>query len=381
MNILLLIPSLHIGGTERQVVALAVGLQKKAHTILVATLYPGGELESDLMDVSLLRVGKKGRWDIFGSLSRLKALIHEHDIDVVYTFLGTPNIMGAVLKPFIRVKLVWGIRASEMRLSNYGWLSWVAHHLESFLAHAPHLIIANSRAGKSHAAASGFPEASMQVVHNGIDTDTFRPDARSRSAMRFAWGVTDAQCLIGLPARIDPIKGHEVFLEAARIVAAKAPDARFVCVGGGDKSRTESLKQLSRTLGIQDVVIWARQQKCMPEVYNALDMVCLSSYGEGFPNAIAEAMACGIPCAATEAGDSAFIIGETGATAPVENPEALARAILSVKARSENGPELGQLCRQRIVENFGLDIMVDKTLIQLESIVGRRPASHAENGQ
>ena len=112
-----------------------------------------------------------------------------------------------------------------------------------------------------------------------------------------------------IPLRIIPL-----FLKAAACVAAERPDVRFVCVGHGDASYLNQLKELTRTLGIENNVQWVQARPDMRAVYNALDVFCSASSSEGFPNVIGEAMACARNCVVTDVGDSKLVVGGTGIT-------------------------------------------------------------------
>lgn len=362
MKILILISSLHIGGAERHAIVAAKGLKAKGHSVSLAVLYPGGELESQLDDVPLISLNKKGRWDVAGVLIRLGKVINQTKAEIVYSFLGTSNIMGALLKPlFPSTKLAWAILSSEMQLDNYGWATHFSYWLEARLSFLPDIIISNSHAGQEYAEKQGFPPRAMTVAENGTDISLFKPDQTLREQIRKEWGIEPNQFLVGLPARIDPIKGHEIFLKAAQIVAQKIDGAIFACIGGGDSSLQASLMEQTKGLGIESKVIWTGPRQDMPAVYNGLDLACLSSHGEGSPTVILEAMSSGIPCAATEAGDAAILIGETGISAPPMDYSALAEAILSMHDRIEMEPNLSSLCRKRIVDEFSLDAMLEKT--------------------
>jgi len=101
----------------------------------------------------------------------------------------------------------------------------------------------------------------------------------------------------------------------------------------------------------------------MPAVYNALDLLCLSSaYGEGFPNVLGEAMACGVPCCATDVGDAALVLGDLGVAVPRREPETLAAGLAALLERLEReGEALRRACRARIVAHFSLERMVADT--------------------
>ena len=111
--------------------------------------------------------------------------------------------------------------------------------------------------------------------------------------------------LIGRIARLAPDKGYPIFLEAAALLSKERKDVRFVIAGAGPESYRRQLQLLSQELGLAERLIWAGARPDMPAVYNALDILCSSSDSEGFGLTVAEAMACGVPCVATDVGDSA----------------------------------------------------------------------------
>jgi glycosyltransferase involved in cell wall biosynthesis len=157
------------------------------------------------------------------------------------------------------------------------------------------------------------------------------------------------------------MKDHESFLRAAARVAALRPEARFLCIGEGSEGYRQALVRLAAGLGIADRVIWTGRCTDPAAALAGLDICCSSSsFGEGFSNAIGEAMACGLPCVVTDVGDSALLVGATGTVVPRRQPEALAEALLAEVGRLGEGR--GGRARARIVENFSVDRMVERTL-------------------
>lgn len=364
-TILFLARSLDRGGAERQLVVLASGLARRGHAVAVAVFFGGGVYEAELAaaGVRVINLGKQGRWDILAFLNRLVRLVRKECPDVLHSYLGVPNILAVVLKPFLPgTRIVWGVRASNMDLSRYDWLSRLAYVLERRLARFSDRIIANSHAGKRHAVENGFPEDKIFVIPNGIDTEYFRFDPEGRRQVRLAWGVGEDEILVGLAARLDPMKDHSVFLEAASRIARERREVRFVCVGGGPADYAEALKQRAAALSLTNQLIWVGARDDMPAVYSALDIASSSSYSEGFSNTIAEAMACGVPCVVTDVGDSALIVGDTGSVVPTGDHSALAAAIQRLTDLShEERRGLGEACRARVVSEFGIDRLVDRT--------------------
>jgi glycosyltransferase involved in cell wall biosynthesis len=208
----------------------------------------------------------------------------------------------------------------------------------------------------------------MIVIHNGIDTERYRPDEAARLRMRAKWGLRD-QVLIGLVGRLDIMKDHPTFLRAAAEIARASRGVRFVCIGAGPEEYRKELEALSMSLGIADQLIWTGELKDMAAAYNALDLLASSSYGEGFPNVIGEAMACGIPCVATDVGDSALIVGNTGTVVPPKDPLSLARAWqqwLSLGADRRRAQ--GARARERIESNFNVKRMLARTELALKTV-------------
>jgi glycosyltransferase involved in cell wall biosynthesis len=363
-SLVLLARKLDQGGAERQLVTLAKGLKRRGHDVHVVLFYPGGAFDGELTGagVPVHFVGKRGRWDVIGFLVRLALLLRRLRPATIYSFLDLPNILAVLLHPFVRrPRLVWSIRAAGMEMQHYDWLSRSIPKLESLLSRYSDIVIANSEAGAQWAAGRGFPRSRVVVVENGIDTQRFRFDPAGRERYRGEWGIGAGEMAIGLVARFDPTKGHETFLRAAANLAKLRDGLRFVCVGGGPQDYIRRMQALSELLGIAKRVTWAGAQTDMPAVYSALDIACSSSLGEGFSNAVAEAMACERPCVVTDVGDSARIVGSTGEVVPPRNPEALAAGLLRLLDRLGHEPDLGHRARQRIVAEFSVERMLERT--------------------
>lgn len=362
MKIMFLIRTLNYGGAERQLVVLAKELHKQGHSVGVAVFYPNGPLEKELHDAKVpVRVlEKKHRWDIFGFFLRLIKLLREEKPDILHGYLGGPNILTVMLKPFFpNVRMVWGVRASNMDLKQYDWFVRFAYWVECKLSRFADMIIVNSHAGRDYSVQQGFPKDKMVVIPNGIDTERFQPNSEFRKKIRNEWGVLENEKLIGLVARLDPMKDHATFLRAAALLLEERKDIHFVCVGDGPANYREKLYLLSKELGLSNYLIWAGARNDMSAVYNALDIASSSSLSEGFPNVIGEAMACGVSCVVTDVGDSAWLVGETGIVVDPKDPKALVEGWKS--ALAYNDKVVSQKSRNRIIESFSINHLVIAT--------------------
>lgn len=366
-SVFFLIRSLSPGGAERQLVELAKALHERGHLIEVGVFYPGGALENELgrAGVIVRHLGKRGRWHLASFLLNLGRAVRTSECRTVYSYMGTANVAAAAAKLIMPgVRLVWGIRASGLDMACYDQVVAWTYRAERLLARLADHIICNSNAGRSFAASYGLPLDKMTVVHNGIDTQRFQPLPEAGAEVRRAWGIGPEHKLVGSLARLDPMKDHRTFLEAAALVARDRPDARFVCIGPGRDARIADLQRLAADLGLEQRLTWAGPRADVPAALNALDVFCsTSAYGEGFSNAIAEAMACGVPCVVTDVGDSALIVGDTGFVVPPRNPSRIAQAIHAQLKQLDQGvlPPV----RMRIVENFSIEELVRGSLKHL----------------
>lgn len=367
-KILFFIRSLNAGGAERQLVVTAKGLAERGYDVTVLTFYAGGFYADELLNtqVQLLSLDKKGRWDLLPFLWRLRRVLCEQAPDVIYSFMGVSNSLVVMMRYFIApVRIVWGVRASNMDLDQYDWLSRWSYKLECSLSRFADTIIANSNAGKEYAVAHGFPKDKMVVIPNGIDTERFYPDKSQGVALRQAWGMAENERLIGVVGRIDPMKGIPIFLEAAVHIKQQHSQVRLVWVGSGEAKYEKEMRQLATQLGLDDVLIWAGRHTDMLAVYNALD-IASSSYGEGFPNVIGEAMACGVPCVVTDVGDSALLVGDTGVVVPAKDDCALAEGWNALLMLSDvSFKERKVVVSQIIVNEFSVTKLLDDTELSL----------------
>jgi glycosyltransferase involved in cell wall biosynthesis len=369
IRVVFLIRSLGRGGSERQLATLARALNRERFEVTVITFYPGGDFEKELADggVRVVSLRKRGRWDILGFLWRLRRALGQIRPHVIHSYLVEPNLLAVLFKPLSRpAKVVWGIRASKMDLSRYDWFARVNFRLQTFASRFADKVIFNSNAGRDYHVARGFPARRCAVIHGGVDAERFKPDRESGRRIREAWAVDDDALLIGLVGRLDPMKDHRTFLKAAELLSRRDFKLRFACVGGGPEGYAARLRRIAEDYKLADVFIWAGERRDMPAVYNALDIACSSSSGEGMPNAIAEAMACGVPCVVTDVGDSALLVGEAGIVVSPGDPpalsEGLARCLNMLKAGEARSP------RPRVAEHFSVSKLVSRTEAVLSAL-------------
>ena len=366
IRIVFLISALSRGGAERQLTLLIKGMDRSRFDVTVVTVYDGGALRAEIEgieEVRILSLGKEGLFGYPSSLWRMARFMRQVKPQIIHGYMDVANELALLFGKLIRARVVWGLRASNVDFSQYGRTAAQHFHMAARVSRYPDLIIANSYAGKQYHAAHGYPANKIVVIPNGFDIERFRPDHAAGRSLRLAWGISDDVVLIGLVARIDPMKDHPTFLRAAALLASERDDIRFVCVGGGRESYRDYLVRLANELGLGARLLWAGEQGDMTDVQNALDIATSSTaFGEGFSNAIGEAMACGIPCVVTDVGDSALLVNSTGVVVPPCDHEALAaawRTLLSLPKTDR--VQLGHAARIRITNEFSVQQLVRRT--------------------
>lgn len=351
------------GGAERQLMLLAGGLAARGHEVSVLAFY-GPSATVDRLRV--IGLAKRGRWDMLGFFGRLVGALRADRPDILHSYLPAANALAALAKPLVpALKVVFGIRAAGMDLARYDWGVRLVYRLERALLGAADLVISNSAA-----ASRLYPEAQPLVIYNGIDTDRFRADRAAGQRLRAEHGIAADMSVIGVVGRFDPMKDHDTFFAALARLAPTRAGLRAIVVGGPKTARVRLCESAGRH-GVADRVVWLDPRDDLRAVYGALDLLCLSSaYGESFPNVVAEAMACGVPCVATDLGEVRALIGTAGRVVPPRNAAALADALAYVlDLPAVEREAMGRRARAHIESRFNVKRLVDETEQALQSLL------------
>jgi glycosyltransferase involved in cell wall biosynthesis len=373
INVVFLIRSLNFGGSERQLEILIHGMDKEKYKITVLCFYGQGKLQKSIeaAGVKVISLEKKTRWDVLSFYNRLVNKIKELQPDVLYAFLPIPNIVSVLVKLFIPgLKVIFGVRISGLIPLKRDWTFSFSYWLEQFFSRWADRVIVNAKAGKAFCINRGISEKKIVVINNGINLKIFAPDVNFRNHIRTEWGIPETSLLIGVIGRITAQKDLPTFLSASAKLVEKKLQVRFVCVGDGETEYRQKMIQMGQAYGLKDQIRWCLGRNDMPAVYNALDICCLSSRAEGFPNVVGEAMACGVPCVVTDVGDSANIVGDTGKVVRPGHADDLAEALLQLlELPEEDRKSLGLRARQRIEAHFAVEKMVRETQKVIDSLV------------
>lgn len=370
-RILFLAGSCVQGGALRQLVALAGGLQRAGWDVRVACTEMADAAQREFMRANLpvIDLRRHGRWGAPGCAWRLWRTLRAQDADVVHGQPAGGNLMALLARlAHPHTRIVWGMGATGARPPGPGRLAGAAFRLQRGLARLADLVIVDSDAALARMAERGYPRGRLRAIARGVDVRRFRYDPHGRRRVREEWGVPDAALLVGVVGRIDPTKDHPTFLKAAAELAARDARWLFACVGEGHTDHAAALRARADALGLAGRVIWTGARPDMPAVYSAFDLAASTACRGGFPTAIAEAMACGRLCVATDVGDSARVVGRCGIVVPTRDPAAVAAALEALWCAAGGAP-VASAARARIVERYSLEALVAGTQAALREVV------------
>ena len=332
----------------------------------VISLSAPGPLHSLIADlgVPVYSLGMSGGRPSLVGLMRLARRLRALRPELVQTWMYHADLLGGLTARLATsAPVVWGLHNSNLDPATTKWTTratvWACARLSRLV---PRRILSCSQVAMRLHRDLGYDAGRMVVIPNGFDLDAYRPDRGHYAAIRTELSIARDAILVGMVARYHPQKDHRNFIDAATRIARHRPETLFVLAGEGVSDTNQELGALIRETGVAERFRLLGPRTDIPRLTAAFDCAVTSAaFGEAFPLVIGEAMACGVPCVATDVGDSALMIGETGRVVPPGDPLALATAIESVLCLSaEERRALGAAARHRIHTDYALPVIAGR---------------------
>jgi glycosyltransferase involved in cell wall biosynthesis len=354
MKILHIITGLHRGGAEIMLYKLQYGLRNSSFNQSVISFSCETSLSKDIRNLGVPVYSfdiKKDLSSCFKILPILFLIIKIRP-NLIQGWMYHGNIVASISKIFLSNILVnWNVRQSLIDISKEKKFTKFIIKLSAFFSSTVDRIVYNSTFSAETHEDIGFNKNKTTIIYNGFDIEKFIPNS-NKEDIRQHYGIDSDKFLVGMIARYHPMKDHTNMINAAIILLnRKTRNYHFMFVGEGVKNIIDEIPEKhQRNFSLVNAVL--EVEKILP----IFDINVLSSWNEGFPNVIGEAMACGIPCIATDVGESRYIIGQTGFVVPPKNPESLAEAIdRYFELENEEKNNLSKIARQRVVNTYSLD--------------------------
>ncbi|MBP0590962.1 glycosyltransferase [Paraburkholderia sp. LEh10] len=371
MKIVHVITDLAVGGAETSLVRLIRAGRHEGVQHAVISLSSQAPLADVLAQegIEVRVLGMERDRTRARSILQLVKWLDELQPDVVQTWMYHADLLAGMCvyaaqllrrvrgSSLPRPVLSWGIHHTDLRLKGSSRSTrWIAKACAFLSSKVPDVIVCCAEAARSSHSEGGYCGSKMIVIPNGIDLAQFRTDEHAASALRRRLGLPESTALVGTVGRYHPVKDYGTFSEALRVLHKTMPECHFIMVGRGLEASNEELVSLLKTSGVLDRCHLLGPQSEPQALLAGLDVFCLSSKSEALPTVIAEAMACQVPCVATNVGDTAYLIGETGRLVPPERPQELGQALAAVLAipSTERG-QLGKAARHRVEQLFSIE--------------------------
>lgn len=359
INVALVNGQLNYGGTERQLYELAIRLDKSKFNPIVLCLSevdsPFGEMLRE-KGIRVYTLKRRGHIDPF-RIIKLAQLFKKENINLVHSFLHIPNAYSYAACLLVRLeKFIASVRNCEIDRNR------LLTHVDRLNLQRCSLVIVNSEIVKKFTTNHfSISPDKISVIYNGIDMKRFL-HCKGAPNLRDGLSIPKNTRVVGTIGKLtSQQKNIPLFLKSARRISSQFSDVRFLVVGSG--RLLDDMKNFSYKLGIYDKVHFAGEREDIPEILKLLDVFVLSSYKEGLPNVIIEAMAAGKPVVATDVGGVSELVvdGETGFLVPSNNVEKLSQAVIKLLENRNIAKRMGGKGKERIENFFLVERMVKQT--------------------
>ena len=357
--VLFLVTNFDRGGAEKIISRCAVGLPREKYAVQVAALQGRSRAVAESLLIAGIPVHDlrmTSRLDLLVPF-RLARLLRRAQITVLFTFMFHPTLLGRVVGWLCGVP----IRISSER--TMAWEGWARRRLNRWTQPLATHVIAVSEAVAAYAVREfRIPPGRLTVIPNGVDLDQFRPPPIPTQPHDPVIG-----CVVGLRPEHD----HLTLIEAFARLVRRFPRVTLLLLGRG--SEEVRIRSAAAARGVLPHVIFAGEQQDVSPFLRRMDLYAQASLTAGLPNAILEAMACGLPVVATAVGGTAEAVshGITGLLVPPRDPEALAGAAASVLEDAALAARFGQAGRARVEAFFSEAMMLARFEDLVEQLVAR----------
>jgi glycosyltransferase involved in cell wall biosynthesis len=306
--------------------------------------------------VAITHLGLRASVVAIPRLVRLVRELRSVEADVVQTWLYDGDLVGGIASRLAsNAPVIWNVRQNAPDGSHP-----MRHRLEArccarLSQSIPTRIVCCSESARRSHRTAGYQARRMTVIRNGFDLSIFKPDPEARRSVRAELGLAEDAILVGSVGRFDPAKEHHLLLESVAS-AAEQREVHLVLCGKGVDASNQHLLAWTKDLGLESRSSFLGERRDIARITTAFDIALSASSTEGLPNAIGEAMACGVPCVATNVGDTADLVGPTGQVVPAGSRTELAQGLVAlIDMGREPRQALGARARERIGTHFSLE--------------------------
>ena len=362
-RVLNVVPTLMCGGTENQFMTLGRLLDRTRFDLEFACLRRWGPFVDELVEQRIplteYQVSTFRSVNALAQQARLARHIARRRVQIVHAYNFYGNVFAIPPARLVAPVVIASIRDCAP------YLTAMQKRVQRYACHFADCILVNADAVKDWLVNDGYDPAKIAVIRNGVDLTRFHA-APEPERLRRELGLAERTPLVAVVSRLTRLKGLEYFLEAAAMISARVPDARFLVVGETspvDRDYLGELQRFAARAGVADRVIFMGLRTDVPTLLASVNVSVMPSLNEALSNVLLESMAAGAPTVATRVGGTpeALVDGVTGLLVPPADADAMATAIMRMLNDTAMAAALGQAARHRIADVFSVKRMVRAT--------------------
>ncbi len=344
---------MEMGGIETLIYELTQNIDRQIYKPEVLVFFKGGILEKTLVDKCIpLHCIEKGEGFKWYVVSRLSRIIEQRRIKIIHTNNYDTWLYG-VLAATINRK-VFHVHTQHSNLVNKK-----KKYVENLLGRFTDEVVAVSANVKDSLKEYWSKRKSIHVIHNGIDVHKFCPQTKVRSETRLKYNISDDIFLLGIVARLVPVKDHKTLFKAFSLLSSEINNIHLFVVGDGVLKN--ELEEKINIMGLSKKITFVGESLDIYAILPAMDLFVLSSLSEGLSVTLLEAMSTGLPIVATNVGGNTEIVedGYNGFLVPPKNPKALSKAVEKLYLNRDLHKQMAINARKKAIDHFSLEKWID----------------------
>ena len=364
INSMHIITGLDIGGAETMLFKLVKDSPESYRSTIVISLTTKGVIGQRLekIGITVIELEMRNKISFFCKFLKLKKIIKSKRPKIIHTWMYHANLIGGLAAYIANNRnIIWSIRRSELKL-NESLTTYLVMKLGALFSEiVPKKIVCVAKSGLKNHESYGYNRKKMIVIPNGFDSEKLKHDEVKRKAIRNSLDINNEQLVIGSVGRFHESKDFKNLVMSATKVIPQYRNVKYMMVGRNLDSKNPILMKWINQTGYRDYFSLIGETDDIAGYMSAMDIFCLSSKTEGFPNVIGEALSMKLPCVVTNVGDVGKIVGKNAIIVTPENRELLCNGLCDMLSMNEEKRiELGLRGRKKIKRGYSLKSVHEK---------------------
>ena len=385
MKIFHIIIGLNTGGAELMLKRLIESHQSNSsyhHSVVSLTTKGKVGVLLQEMGVEVHALGAHTALDIPRVFWQLVRLIRSERPYIVQTWLYHADLIGGLAAKLAGVRcILWGVRTTELRKGSYVMII-IRKVLARLSYWIPNMIVVVAERAKQKHINLSYDASKMLVIPNGFNVQTFDVAPELVADFKQFASIKDDDFVIGCVGRLSQEKGQDIFIKSAGLILARFPEFKFLMVGRGLESTSQEMVSLIKKNARLKNFILLGERSDVSVCLRAMNVFCLPSRSEGFPDVLGEAMLSGIPCVSTDAGDASVLGGDDVPIARVDDHKDLAKKLIGIIEKSQQEREkIGQRLSQRIINVYSMEKIASRYQVLYEELEEEGGIKHVWNSR